>query len=457
MPACHRDAKDSAPAGELAHFFGKGIDAATYKSFTAPATHSEKQYAILANAIVLGLPILGNICQSLHNALYIDLSEDAMLGQVICAMPVQIQAGGLPAADSAGPGRPRKRRVKDITPEMSAPFTFSSKADTLAALSRWPELNIPTVFAFTAAQWRANAGNVHARARAELGRGGDLRVAVRSSCRREDSAACSGAGAFLSLLDVPLDDAAAFTGAVDEVIASYGDAEPEDQVLVQPMIREPSVTGVIMTRALADGAPWYVINYDDESGKTDTVTGGTHVGKTVYVYREAREGDFDSPRLAAFVGLARRLEALCGTDALDIEFCLDAENTLHLLQVRPICAGPQWPESIPGARIGRVAEFVAGRTGSCPGLFGQRSILGVMPDWNPAEMIGILPVRWPPPSTATLSRAASGPRRGSAWAIARCRPRSSCRSSSGAPTSTFARASIPSCPRGSMPAPARSL
>ncbi|MBD5646690.1 MAG: pyruvate, phosphate dikinase [Desulfovibrio sp.] len=275
---------------------------------------------------------------------------------------------------------------------MSAtPFTFSSKADTLVALSRWPELNIPAVFAFTVAQWRADAGAVRDAAVAALAPEGPLRMAVRSSCRREDSAEGSGAGAFLSRLDVPLEDAAAFARAVDEVIASYGEAAPEDQVLVQPMIREPAVTGVIMTRALADGAPWYVINYDDESGQTDTVTGGTHVGKTVYVYRDATERDFDSPRLAAFVALARRLEALCGTDALDIEFCLDRENVLHLLQVRPICAVAQWPDSIPAARIGRVADFVAGRTGPCPGLFGQRSILGVMPDWNPAEMIGILP------------------------------------------------------------------
>ncbi len=276
-------------------------------------------------------------------------------------------------------------------------FRFSSKADTLAALSRWPELHIPPVCAFTVAQWRADAGAVHAAALAAAGACavGDARgrgaVAVRSSCRREDSSEASGAGAFLSLLDVPLDDAAAFADAVERVIGSYGEPAPEDQVLVQPMISAPAVTGVIMTRALSDGAPWYVINYDDESGQTDTVTGGTHVGKTVYVYREAKETDFDSPRLAAFVALARRLEALCGTDALDIEFCLDRQNVLHLLQVRPICARRQWPDSIPAARIGRVADFVAARTGPCPGLFGQRSILGVMPDWNPAEMIGILP------------------------------------------------------------------
>lgn len=193
------------------------------------------------------------------------------------------------------------------------------------------------------------------------------------------------------MLDVPLNDESAFADAVTRVINSYGDAVSQDQVLVQPMIREPAITGVIMTRALADGAPWYVINYDDESGRTDTVTGGVHAGKTVYVYREAQDAYFDSPRLAAFVALARRLEDLCGTDALDIEFCLDARNILHLLQVRPICAQRKWPDSVPSARIGCVAEFVAARTGPWQGLFGERSILGVMPDWNPAEMIGILP------------------------------------------------------------------
>lgn len=299
-----------------------------------------------------------------------------------------------------------------------SPFRFSSKADTLAALSRWPELHIPKVFAFTVARWRADARAAHAGALAALGAcaGGDDGarpvVAVRSSCRREDSAEASGAGAFLSLLDVPLDDAAAFADAVERVIASYGEAAPDDQVLVQPMIRNPAVTGVIMTRALADGAPWYVINYDDESGQTDTVTGGTHVGKTVSVCREARDGDFDSPRLASFVALARRLETLCASDALDIEFCLDADSVLHLLQVRPICARRQWPGAVPDARISRVADFVAGRTGRCPGLFGQRSILGVMPDWNPAEMIGLLPR----PLAASLYRALITSR---VWARAR--------------------------------------
>lgn len=217
--------------------------------------------------------------------------------------------------------------------------------------------------------------------------------AVRSSCRREDSASTSAAGAFLSILNIDVADAQALRDAIEKVIASYGEAAPDDQVLVQPMIQNVAVTGVLMTRVLNDCSPYYVINYDDESGKTDTITGGRNISKTVYVYLDAQDQDFDSPRLRNFVSLARRLEELCGSDALDIEFCLDEDNVLHILQVRPMCTRQHWMEQPDGMSgfIGHIANFIATRTGSHPHLFGQRAILGVMPDWNPAEMIGIVP------------------------------------------------------------------
>lgn len=270
-------------------------------------------------------------------------------------------------------------------------FSFSSKADVLKALSCHEELHIPTAHAFTVAQWLTDTDSVLCEIATACG--DETSLAIRSSCRREDSSTASAAGAFLSVLDVDASDTAAQREAIASVIASYGEADPDDQVLVQPMIRNVAVTGVIMTRVLTDGAPYYVINYDDESGRTDTITGGQKATKTVFVYKGVREHDFDSPRLRGFVGLARRLEELCGNDALDIEFCLDGGNVLHLLQVRPICTRRHWPEQADAVPefIDHVGEFIAARTGPSSRLFGQRSILGVMPDWNPAEMIGILP------------------------------------------------------------------
>lgn len=286
--------------------------------------------------------------------------------------------------------REKDKCLSDPGPVCGNAFAFSSKADVLAQLSAYGDLHIPALHSFTVEEWLAQPAAVLEAIRSRFA--GD-KLAVRSSCRREDSADSSCAGAFLSRLNVDAGDADELKAAIDDVLASYGGAQPDDQVLVQPMIADPAVTGVIMTRVLSDGSPYYVINYDDESGTTDSITGGGRVSKTVHVFRGVRDEDFDSPRLRSFVGLARRLEQICGSTELDIEFCLDGANVLHLLQCRPICAGRHWPPGggeVP-AFIDNIADFVAERTGVARNMFGQRSILGVMPDWNPAEMIGVLP------------------------------------------------------------------
>lgn len=164
--------------------------------------------------------------------------------------------------------------------------------------------------------------------------------AVRSSCLREDNSEYSGAGAFLSLLHIA-NNKEELSLAIDKVFASYGKPAGDDQVLVQPMIAAV-VSGVLTTRVLTDGSPYYVINYDDESGKTDTVTSGSGVSKSVYVYRGAKKSDFDSERLYSIVEMAKKIEKFCQSDMLDIEFCIDRNGLIYLLQVRPLCMQSQW-------------------------------------------------------------------------------------------------------------------
>lgn len=279
------------------------------------------------------------------------------------------------------------------TLESMSPFRFSSKADVLAALSMHEELHIPPLKIITVAHWLEERETVLTELRDWEAHHGTT-LAVRSSCHKEDSANFSGAGAFTSLLNIDPRNSTELAAAIDTVIASYGDASPEDQVLLQPMTPHLVTSGVIMTKALTDGAPYYVINYDDESGLSDTITGGKGVSKTVYVFKDAKESDFDSARVRIFVSLARRLEQLCGNDALDIEFGLDKDGILHVFQVRPLCTQAHWiPEAEHHVRdhIDFVADFLTDRLGHWPGLYGQRTILGVMPDWNPAEMIGVTP------------------------------------------------------------------
>ena len=48
----------------------------------------------------------------------------------------------------------------------------------------------------------------------------------------------------------------------------------------QTMVENVAMSGVVMTKVLDDGSPYYVINFDDSTGMIDTVTGGTAINKT---------------------------------------------------------------------------------------------------------------------------------------------------------------------------------
>ena len=264
---------------------------------------------------------------------------------------------------------------------------FGTKAETLALL-RARGFDVPPLFFFETSQWRLAPDHVISSITRQFS---DEPLAVRSSARAEDTESESLAGAFHSVLHVPCREDA-LRAAIEEVTTLF--RSHEDQVLVQPMLRDVSMAGVIMTRALDDGSPYYVFNYDDMSGRTDTVTGGSHTAKTVHVYKGVSDEDFDSPRLREALRLARALETLFDNTSLDIEFAVDGEGRTWLLQVRPICSSRHWKSKAAvgvSDRIRHVEEFVRTAMRPRPGLHGSRTMYGVMPDWNPAEIIGLVP------------------------------------------------------------------
>jgi hypothetical protein len=272
-----------------------------------------------------------------------------------------------------------------------------TKAETLQRMAE-RGFPVPPLVFFTVADWSCRP---EACLEAAAGMAAPF-VAVRSSALHEDSMGQSLAGVFRSVLNVPCSDQKALRSAIADVCGQM--PGPEDQVIVQAMVADVSMSGVLMTRALSDGSPYYAINYDDVSGRTDTVTGGHGASKTVYVYRSVRESDFDSQRLLAVVSLARRLEQSFDGVPLDVEFAIDAATTAYLLQVRPIAAASRWKaddtEATLSSRIDHVAGFVQQIMTRRCGLFGHKTILGNMPDWNPAEMIGTHPT----PLAASLYR-----------------------------------------------------
>ncbi|MBF0178466.1 MAG: phosphoenolpyruvate synthase [Magnetococcales bacterium] len=263
---------------------------------------------------------------------------------------------------------------------------FSTKAGTLVALRGLVRgAGILPLSRFTVMQWRADPAAWMARVALEAGPPPWI---VRSSCGREDSARASHAGAFLSRLHVP---AEGLGEAVEQVIAAYGAGSPDDEVLIQPMLQGVIRSGVAFSHDPNTCAPYRVVNWA-EGEDTATVTGGMG-GRT---WQQAALSPHGPPAsLAGVLALIEELLALFGGIPLDCEFAVTRAGSgerLWLLQARPLILA-RAPESDGGqaARLRRVEEKVSRGMCSHPFLIGRRTVYGVMPDWNPAEIIGVRP------------------------------------------------------------------
>lgn len=267
-------------------------------------------------------------------------------------------------------------------PNPEKPFSFGTKAETLEALSRLLSFShIPPFYYFNVQTWQRERDRVCKKIQSQFTKG---KLIVRSSARSEDLEHTSMAGSYDSISHVAVRNKDTLMAAIDQVIESYRKSSGEHQVLVQEMISEISMSGVVMTHDLDTGAPYYVINYDDETGRTDTVTGGAEQShRTLFVQRDAA-GDVASPRFKALLKVVSEIEAVTRSSALDIEFAVDKKNTVHIFQVRRIATRPNWNRGLAlkmNDAIARIRDFVSDR----------RTLFGNMPDWNPAEMIGTSP------------------------------------------------------------------
>jgi len=266
---------------------------------------------------------------------------------------------------------------------------FKTKAETLEALA--PLLRkgrvLPEV-RFSVGDWRSDAAGVLAALTAAPW--GSGRVIVRSSARVEDGAMSSQAGKYDSVLGVV--GSAAVAQAIERVIESFADdRSDDDQIFVQPMLDHVAMAGVVFSRS-PSGGPYYIINYDDRSGLTDRVTAGTGDNLETFYCLRSRP-DACPPSLAPVIALVRELESLLACDAIDVEFAVGDDGQLYLLQVRPLVVdrqGREADEKVESA-LADVARKIELLSRPHPYLHGNRAIFGVMPDWNPAEMIGLRP------------------------------------------------------------------
>jgi len=180
--------------------------------------------------------------------------------------------------------------------------------------------------------------------------------------------------------------------AIEAVIQSYGAPHDDDEVLVQPVLTNVVRSGVAFSHDPNTCAPYRVVSWA-EGGDTAVVTTGSG-GRTWQM--AARSPFAPPPELTDVLRLLEEVLPLFGGVPVDIEFAITADaqgrEALWLLQARPLLLA-QRPEAdeVQAERLRRIQYKVARGMGPHPFLMGKRTVYGVMPDWNPAEIIGVRP------------------------------------------------------------------
>lgn len=278
------------------------------------------------------------------------------------------------------------RRTFGLLNRRKVEMNFSSKAGALLALTgRLKSGIIAAIFCFTVEEWQTDRQRCLSSIRDSLGLGPWI---IRSSSALEDGVGESNAGAFLSLPDV---EEPQLEESIERVIASYNQNLSSDEVLVQPMLANVIRSGVAFSHDPHTSAPYRIINWSEESDTTE-VTGG----KGGRVWQQAAKSSKTPPEhLRPILELLDELLTLFDNAPLDCEFAVTREKkgeVLWLLQIRPlILPSTAESEKVQRDRLEKISLKIEKGTRVQTFLMGKRTVYGVMPDWNPAEIIGIRP------------------------------------------------------------------
>ncbi|MCH9610404.1 MAG: hypothetical protein S4CHLAM81_12930 [Chlamydiales bacterium] len=204
---------------------------------------------------------------------------------------------------------------------------------------------------------------------------GGSSFAVRSSCDVEDSAKASYAGRFDSKIDINVENvvdavksvwASAFTDRAQGELESH-DAIPKMAVIIQEAVAA-KVAGVITTQVLSNGLPAVEIACAEGmgeqvvDGKVPTDSWVVHNDTVIERVIHGESALFLDGVALKIACLAKRIEALYRVP-VDIEFAIDQESTLRILQARVLVQ-----REIVGMKTVAEGEPIASGLFSVPGV-----------------------------------------------------------------------------------------
>lgn len=263
---------------------------------------------------------------------------------------------------------------------------------TKAGMLNYIKNNLPTVNILPAMVIRSNEFQKNRQSVVEtvIQFAGDSLLAIRSSSSMEDTLEYSNAGKFESLLNVT-PEYNAITNAIEKVYQSYH-TEMDEEILIQPMLENISKSGVIFTSDIDTFADYYIVNYY-EGEDSAAVTSGKRASLRTFVKYKFSLYDVHQPDMENLIAVCGQIEKLLDNDALDIEFAIDKGGNVFILQARPIATGNKglYLKKDLGISLKRIYKKVKKLSAPHPFLLGNTTCFGVMPDWNPAEILGVRP------------------------------------------------------------------
>lgn len=217
---------------------------------------------------------------------------------------------------------------------------------------------------------------------------GDELVIVRSSAVDEDTIEQSNAGKYSSFLNVK--GVRKILEYSNEIFNEYKINSSDSYVFVQKMITNIKMSGVLFTANPNNGTLQYIINFDDTTNYTDSVTSGTSNNTRLYYHYS--EAEPTSKEMFKIIEASKEIQSLLASDYLDIEFAIDSNDVIYIFQVRPLyCSKKILTEREQKLLMRKMKTKINHYFNKQSHLYGKDTILGVMPDWNPAEIIGLRP------------------------------------------------------------------
>lgn len=220
------------------------------------------------------------------------------------------------------------------------------------------------------------------------------KLIIRSSSLSEDSMKNSNAGAFLSLANIDANSKDELLKALYKVANSM--PSKSDEILIQPMLENITLCGVGFSVDKDNFSPYFCLQYDENGSNNSITDGSSKSAKTYYHYREHL--DFKDIKLQKIIELIKELESLYDCCFLDVEFAFafkDNKEELFCLQVRPLVMQEKENlfNALPKEALQRFSKRFTSLQDLRPRVLGEKALFGVMPDWNPAEIISLRPKR----------------------------------------------------------------